>query len=161
MRSPRLVLVAALAAASTLTAAAPAPSDADAEAASCRIDITYVRQAQIDSRVTVNAEDDVVAEVTCFDTELTGYWMSARFYQLVDGAQRGTSTYQSRNAVAGAATTVFTRHEVFQANDPVLKQSSQYCVQLYSPRSETVCSSPVVVGDVSIVSDLFQAGSPS
>jgi hypothetical protein len=146
MKSTRIVLVAALAAASTLTAAAPAPSRAAAEAASCRIDITYVRQAQIDSRVTVNAEDDVVAEVTCLDTDLTSYWMSARFYQLVDGVQRGSWSYQSRSAVAGAATAVFTAHEVFQANDPTLSKASKYCVQLFSPQSLTVCADPVVVG---------------
>lgn len=161
MRRPRTSLAAALAAAALLTAATPAaPTStevAETEAATCRLDIAYARQAQIDGRVTVNAEDDVVAEVTCTDLDLSNYRLSARFFQLVDGAQRGGSQYANQQAVAGTATAVFTDREVFRPFDPVLDRSSQYCVELYSPQSRTVCKSPVIVGDLDIATDLFNA----
>ena len=161
MRSSRTALAAALAATAMLTAAAPAgptsSTTAEAEAATCRLDVAYVRQAQIDGRVTVNAEDDVVAEVTCTDLDLSSYTLSARFFQLVDGAQRGGNQYANRQAAAGTATAVFTDREVFRPSDPVLEQSSQYCVQLYSPQSRIVCASPVVVGDIDAVTDLLNA----
>lgn len=155
MRPSRTAFAAALAAAAMLTAAAPVGTATDAQAPTCRVDIAYVRQAQIDGRVTVNAEDDVVAEVTCTDLDLPNYTLTARLFQLVDGGQRGGSTYQQAQAIAGTATTVFRDREVFRPFDPVLDKSSQYCVEVVSPQSRTVCKSPVIVGDLDVVTNVF------
>ncbi len=152
MKSTRLVLVAALAATSALTAAAPAPTTAEAEAASCRIDIAYTRQAQIDSRVTVNAEDDTTAVAACVDAAGTAYTMRGYFYQELNFGsgwqQRGNSADETNTARAGAASLNWSTSELYSANDPDLQADARYCVQIVSPKPVTECSDAIVVGEI-------------